>query len=63
MVWMPKVLKEELKERLEMRGKELGVPDLYDMIADESVGTTEEAVLEHLQKVGHPALEMDPIIG
>ena len=33
------------------------------MIADESVGTTEEAVLEHLQKVGHPALEMDPIIG
>ena len=47
MVWMPKVLKEELKERLEMRGKELGVPDLYDMIADESVGTTEEAVLEH----------------
>jgi len=63
MVWMPKVLKEEIKERLEMRGKELGVPDLYDMIADETVGTTEEEILEHLQKVGHPALKMDPIIG
>jgi acetyl-CoA synthase len=63
LVWMPKVLKEEIKERLEMRGKELGVPDLYNMIADETVGTTEEEVLAHMQKVGHPALEMDPIIG
>ncbi len=63
MVWMPKVLKEEIKERLEMRGKELGVPDLYDKIADETVGTTEEEILAFLQKVGHPALEMDPIIG
>ena len=62
-VWMPKILKEEIKERLERRGEELGVPDLYDKIADETVGTTEEEVLEFLQKVGHPALEMDPIIG
>ncbi len=63
MVWMPKILKEEIKDRLVMRGKELGYPDFYDMIADETVATTEEEVLEHLQKVGHPALEMDPIIG
>jgi acetyl-CoA synthase len=63
MVWMPKVLKEEIKERLEMRGKELGVPDLYDKIADETVGTTEEEILAFLEKVGHPALEMDSIIG
>jgi len=63
MVWMPKVLKEEIKERIERRGEELGVPDLYDKIADETVGTSEEEVLEFLQKVGHPALEMDPIIG
>jgi len=59
MVWMPKVLKEEIKERIERRGEELGVPDLYDKIADETVGTSEEEVLEFLQKVGHPALEMD----
>jgi acetyl-CoA synthase len=63
MVWMPKVLKEELKERLEKRGEELGYPNLYDMIADETVGITEEEILPFLEKVGHPALSMDPIIG
>ncbi len=63
MVWMPKSLKEELKEGLERRGEELGVPDLIEKIADETVGTDEATVLEFLQKVGHPALEMDPITG
>jgi acetyl-CoA synthase len=63
MVWMPKSLKEELREGLERRGKELGVPDLIDKIADESVGTDENTVMEHLKKVGHPALEMEPITG
>jgi acetyl-CoA synthase len=63
MVWMPKSLKEELRENLERRGKELGVPDLIDKIADESVGTDEATVMEHLKKVGHPALDMDPITG
>jgi CO dehydrogenase/acetyl-CoA synthase beta subunit len=42
----------------------LAVPDdLYDKIADETVGTTEEEILPFLEKVGHPALSMDPIIG
>jgi acetyl-CoA synthase len=59
---MPKGLKEEFKERLQRRGEELGVPDLYDMIADETVGTTEEEILPFLEKVGHPALSMDPLI-
>jgi acetyl-CoA synthase len=63
MVWMPKVLKEELKERIEKRGEELGYPDFYNMIADESVGTTEEEIYPFLEKVGHPALKMDSIIG
>lgn len=63
MVWMPKILKEEIKERIIRRGEELGVPNLYDMIADETVGTTEEEVYEFLKKVGHPALEMDPLVG
>ncbi len=63
MVWMPKSLKEELKERLEMRGKELGVPDLIDRIADETVGTDEESVLAYLKEKDHPALKMDPIVG
>ncbi|MEX1298899.1 MAG: acetyl-CoA decarbonylase/synthase complex subunit alpha/beta [Desulfotignum sp.] len=63
MVWMPKMLKEELKDRIVARGKELGVPDLYDKIADETVGITEEEILPFLQEKGHPALNMDPIVG
>jgi acetyl-CoA synthase len=62
MVWMPKSLKEELKERLLRRGEELGCPNLIDMIADETVGTTEEEILPFLQEKGHPALNMDPIV-
>ena len=34
MVWMPKMLKEELKERLIKRGEELGDPDFINKIAD-----------------------------
>ncbi len=63
MVWMPKMLKEELAERLKARAEELGVPNLIDMIADETVGTTEEEILPFLQEKGHPALTMEPILG
>ncbi len=63
MVWMPKSLKEEIKERLIKRGEELGVPDLVDRIADETVGLTEEEILPFLQEKDHPALKMDPIVG
>jgi acetyl-CoA synthase len=63
MVWMPKMLKEEIGERLKKRAAELGVPNLPDMIADETVGTTEEAILPFLQEKGHPALNMPPILG
>ncbi|EFK07725.1 CO dehydrogenase/CO-methylating acetyl-CoA synthase complex, beta subunit [delta proteobacterium NaphS2] len=62
-VWMPKSLKEELRERLLSRGEELGVPDLIDRIADETVGTDEESVMAHLKEKDHPALKMDPIVG
>jgi len=63
MVWMPKSLKEEIKERLLRRGKELGVPDLIDRIADETVGITEDEILPFLQEKDHPALKMDSIVG
>ncbi|MBI2287552.1 MAG: CO dehydrogenase/CO-methylating acetyl-CoA synthase complex subunit beta, partial [Chloroflexi bacterium] len=63
MVWMPKMLKEEIAERLKSRAAELGVPGLLDMIADETVGVTEEAILPFLQAKGHPALAMAPILG
>ena len=63
MVWMPKILKEEIKERIERYGKEHGIDNFYDMIADETVGITEEEILPYLQEKGHPALSMDPLIG
>jgi acetyl-CoA synthase len=63
MVWMPKSLKEEIRERLLKRGEELGVPDLVDRIADETVGITEEEILPFLKEKDHPALKMEPIVG
>jgi len=63
MVWMPKMLKEEIAERLKARAEEMGVPNLPDMIADETVGTTEEEILPFLTEKGHPALTMESIIG
>ncbi|UQZ89761.1 CO dehydrogenase/CO-methylating acetyl-CoA synthase complex subunit beta [Deltaproteobacteria bacterium Smac51] len=63
MVWMPKSLKEELKERIDARGKEMGIPDFYDRIADETVGTSEEEIMPFLTEKKHPALEMDSIFG
>lgn len=61
-VWMPKMLKEELRDKLEARAKEIGIPNLLDMIADEEVGTTEEAVLAFMQEKGHPALSMESVV-
>ncbi|MFC2122894.1 acetyl-CoA decarbonylase/synthase complex subunit alpha/beta [Bacteroidota bacterium] len=63
MVWMPKVLKEEIGDRITKRGEELGVPGLLDMIADETIGVTEEEIMPFLEEKGHPALTMDSIIG
>lgn len=62
-VWLPKSLKEELRERLLRRGEEAGMPDLIDRIADETVGVTEEEILPFLQEKKHPALEMESIVG
>ena len=61
-VWMPKMLKEEIADRLKARAEEVGVPNLPEMIADETVGTTEEEILPFLQEKGHPALTMEPIM-
>ncbi len=42
--WLPKTLKESMKDVIEKRGAEEGCPDLYDKIATEENGTTEEEV-------------------
>ncbi len=61
LVWMPKELKEEIREVLEKAAERAGAPDLVDKIATEENGTEEAEVFEYLQKVGHPALEMEPL--
>lgn len=61
-VWMPKALKERVKEGFQRRAAEEGVPDLLDKIADETICEDSEKLLEYLTSVGHPALEMEPMI-
>jgi len=59
LVWMPKMLKEEIREALQHRADELEIPDFLDKIATEENAVTEEEVLKFIQKVGHPVLEME----
>jgi len=61
-VWMPKALKEEISERFKARATEMGVPDLLDRVADETVGTSEEEIITFLQEKEHPALTMESIL-
>ncbi len=62
LVWMPKELKDHMRERLEKRAGDLNLDGFVDKIADETVATTSDGLLEHLTKVDHPALKMDPIM-
>jgi acetyl-CoA synthase len=61
-VWMPKALKDEVGERLKGLLEKQGLPDLFEKIATEQDAEEPEKLVEFLQKVGHPALGMDPII-
>jgi acetyl-CoA synthase len=62
-VWMPKHLKEEIREQLDARAKEMGLGDNFtDKIADETTAQTEEEVAEFAAKASHPALAMDPML-
>ena len=58
LVWMPKELKEELKDRLLKRAKEIDESDFLDKIADETSVTTSEELTAYLAKVNHPVLNM-----
>jgi len=61
-VWLSKDIKEFLGDKLKKRCEELGVPDLVDKIADETIATDSAQLLEFLQKVNHPALSMPPLM-
>ncbi len=62
-VWMPTMLKEEIKESFIKRAEELelGGQDFLAKIADEKTATTEEEVLEFITKAGHPVTTLKPM--
>ncbi len=62
LVWIPKALKEEIKDILEERLKDMGLDDFLDKVATEEDAETEEQVMEWIQKVNHPVLEMEPMM-
>lgn len=62
LVWMPKALKETLRDKINERAKEFGIENFADMIADETIGITQEEILPWLKEKGHPALSMEPIM-
>ncbi|HPD60600.1 MAG TPA: acetyl-CoA decarbonylase/synthase complex subunit alpha/beta [Thermodesulfobacteriota bacterium] len=62
LVWMPKSLKETLRDKINARAKELGIENFADMIADETIGITQEQILPWLKEKGHPALSMESIM-
>jgi acetyl-CoA synthase len=57
-VWMPTSLKEALREDLERIGKQLEIDNYLELIADETITTESEGVMEYMAKVNHPALSM-----
>ncbi|MFA5038531.1 MAG: acetyl-CoA decarbonylase/synthase complex subunit alpha/beta [Candidatus Omnitrophota bacterium] len=62
LVWMPRELKEALRNRLLARIEELGLAGFYDKIADETSAETIDELLEFLQSQSHPALGMTPLL-
>jgi len=61
-VWMPRMLKDDVRARFEKRARDEGVPDLLDRIADESVGSSVEEIMPFLKKTEHPVLSMAPLM-
>ena len=61
-VWMPKMLKDQMRERLDKTALEMyGVENFTDMIADETICTDDpEQLMNYLSEVGHPVLGMEP---
>lgn len=61
-VWMPRSLKEQMRPALLRAAAAAALPEGFiDMVADEEVGVTVDAILPFLEEKGHPALRLDPL--
>ena len=62
-VWMPKELKDDVGERLNATAMELyGIENFTDFIADETITTDCEELLNWLTEKGHPVLGLEPLM-
>ena len=62
LVWTTTRVKQRLGDMLRRRYEEIGRPELYDKIADETICTELEPLVAHLAAVEHPALAMGEMI-
>jgi len=62
LVWMPSQIKEELKNRLVPKLAERGLAGFFEKIGDETTAATIEDLMVFLERVGHPALSMKPLV-
>ena len=60
--WMPKHLKEAIGEEFRKKCEDIGLPDLMDKIADETVTEDAEGLMAWMAEVEHPAMFMDPLL-
>ncbi len=62
-VWMPTMLKEDIKDTFVKRAEELelGGEEFLAKIADETTATTEEEVLKFITKNNHPVTALEPM--
>ena len=62
-VWMPKELKDDVAEKLNKTAKEMyGIDNFTDYIADETITTDCEELLNWLTEKNHPVLGMEPLM-
>ena len=62
-VWMPKELKDDVGARLNKTAFELyGIENFTDLVADETVTTDGEELLNWLTEKNHPVLAMEPLL-
>lgn len=60
--WMPKHLKESIGEQFRRKCEEIGMPNLMDKIADETITDDAEGLMAWMAQVDHPALTMPPLL-
>ena len=62
-VWMPKELKDDVADKLNATAKELyGIDNFTDFIADETICTDVDDLMNFLTEKNHPVLAMEPLM-